>query len=421
MKIRNIIISLLIVILLIAVGWAYWYFLMGPVQVPLGPEVQEPPVGFQPLGRPVTPGANRPGTATTTATTTPQQPGALVRIPTLRLLSDSPVGGYGASTTATTTKVLWVDRGRGNIYQATYDSAVIATLSNTVVPKIFRSVWNKNLTAFIASMFEDGNLYPTTVYTDIVPSKKASTTAQFSPYELRGRNISGNVIGYAASPDTSRVIVVVNENGTGAGYISSFNATAPTRIFTTPITDMSISWPADDVIAITTKPSANYGGFLYFVNPKNGAWTKIMGPIYGLTATVNRTGKYVLYSSSKDGAVVTGIYSVSAATTTDTVFRTLSDKCVWGNLYRELAYCGVPSELPSGTYPDDWYLGSVSTADKIWQMNATTGEAKLISSLIDKADRVLNVFNPGLDQKDKFLFFMNKNDLSLWSLDLVRP
>lgn len=425
MNLRNTIISLLIVILLALAGWAYWYFLMGPVKVPLSPEEPGTPVGFQPIDRGGVSGGGTGGTGNTGVAggnvVAPQG-----KIPSLRLLSATPVGGYSASTTASTTNILWVDRGRGNVYQANSNSPEIATLSNTIVPRIFQSVWNKNLTSFIASLFEDGGLTSKTVYTELirksnrVSSTTPSSTAVSAPYELRGKNIAGNVIGYAASPDRSQLFILMDENGTGVGYVSAFNASNPTRIFTTPLTQVNVAWPSDNIIAVTTKGSANYGGFLYFVNPKTGAWTKILGPLAGLSVSVNHTGKYVLYSSAgKNNDVVTGIYSVAAGTTTDAVVRTLADKCAWGNFYKELAYCGVPTQLVSGRYPDDWYLGTLSTVDKIWQINATSREVRLISSLIDQADRVLNVFNPETDPKDEYFLFMNKNDLSLWLLDLT--
>src|SRR5207237_1307081 len=125
--------------------------------------------------------------------------------------------GYSASTTASTTKVRWIDRGRGNVYEADYLTPTVTTLSNTVVPKIFKSVWNKNLTAFIASLYDDSSLIPTTVYTDIMKTgaktSSTSASAQLAPYELKGKTISGTVLDYAASPDRKQAVILMNEGG----------------------------------------------------------------------------------------------------------------------------------------------------------------------------------------------------------------
>lgn len=420
MRIKNIILSLLVVIILAAVGWAYWYFLMGPVTVPLATPEPEPTTPYQPLGRPGPGGSATTGSRSPTSTTTVPQ--AVTKpLPTLRLLSDTPVSGFGASTTASTTKVLWVERGRGKVFEARYDSNEISTLSNTIVPKIFTLTWNKNLTAFVGSLFEDGSLTPSTVYAELNRQTRATSSSSLAPYELKGRNISGNVMAYAASPDKTQLFMLMNENGTGVGYVSSFSGQNPTRIFTTPLTELNAAWPADGIIAITTKGSASHAGFLYFVNPKTGVWTKILGPVTGLSAIVNHTGKYVFYSATgKNSDTITSIYNIQEKTAAEGLIKTLADKCAWGNFYRELVYCGVPSQLPAAIYPDDWYLGTVSTADKVWQVNAVTGEASQVASLADQSDRLIGIYRPELDSRDKYLFFINKNDLSLWSLDLVK-
>ena len=104
---------------------------------------------------------------------------------------------------------------------------------------------------------------------------------------------------------------------------------------------------------------------------------------------------------------------------TDAVVRTLAEKCAWGNFYTDIVYCAVPSTPVAGTYPDDWYRGTLATDDRIWQINAETGDVHLVSSIVNQSGRTIDGYDLGLDNKDNYLFFMNKKDLSLWSLDLV--
>jgi len=400
--------------------------------------------GFTPFGRipaPVTPNtANIQATSTEPGYDTPSTPS------TLRLLSNTPVGGYGASTTASTTIVRWVDRGRGNIYEAHGDILDVITISNTVVPKIYDSLWNKNLTAFIGPSLQDGVSEASLLYAELrarpVPKTASSTgtnaatttalTAQLmastspgssfiaqTPYELKGKNLPQHIVAYAISPKKDKIFFLVNDKGSGIGYTATFDGKSVTQIFNTPITQVNAEWPEENTIAITTKGSAFYGGFLYFVNPKTGIWKKILGPIIGLSTRVSHDGKSVLASSAEGNTMSTAIFNVSSHKFTSAVFRTLADKCVWGNFNLNMVYCAVPAQPVNGLYPDDWYRGLVSGADKIWQLNSTTGEIHLVSSIVDQSDRVIDAFNLGLDPKDEYLLFMNKNDLSLWSLDLV--
>ena len=422
---------IIILILILLGGGAYWYFFIHVVPTSSSGEIagNNPPTGFNPFGRnPVSSGNNSAGSNNTgntvvISTSTPAAP-----IPALRLLSDSPIGGYSASTTATTTVVRWIDRGRGNILEARSDTLTIQTISNTLLPRVYSSVWNKNLNAFIASLLPDNASAPTTIYAGILkqPTQPTGTStlsnaSTLAPYVLKGKSLPSNVIGYAVSPKRDKVFFLVAENGGSTGYISSFDGTSMTKIFTTPLTELNVDWPADNSIALTTKGAADVSGYLYLVDPKTGVWKKAIGPLPGLSATVSHDGKYAIASVAGDSNnMITAIFNLQKGTNTDAVIRTLADKCTWGKFYKGLVYCAVPSQPIAGTYPDDWYKGNVSFTDKIWQVNADTGELHQVASIFDQSDRLIDAFNLGLDPKDNYLFFMNKNDLSFWSLDLVK-
>jgi hypothetical protein len=310
-----------------------------------------------------------------------------------------------------------VDRGRGNILEAYENSSDITTLSNTLLPRTYESIWNKDLSSFIGTILGDDNQTVSTLFASIAPQ---ATSSSGTPYLLRGKNLPDGIVSYASSPKNDKIFLFVVQNNQGIGYVAPFNGGTAVQIFSTPITQVNVEWPEDNTIAITTKGSATDNGFLYFVSPKTGVWKKILGPVAGLSTRVSHDAKYVLVSAT-DGSngLLTDIYSVASSTSNDAVVKTLADKCAWGNFYKEAIYCAVPFQPVSGTYPDDWYRGNISSIDKMWQINARTGEIHLISSIFTAAKQNIDAYNLGLDTKDNYLFFMNKTDLSLWSLDLV--
>lgn len=428
-----------VLILLAIAGGVYWYiFFYGP-----GNNIQTPTNnngtngGFIPLGDL---GGNGGQTTNNTNNnsnidenpTSSSTPVVIEKIPALRLLSENPIGGYGASTTASTTIVRWVDRGRGNIMEARSDTEEIITLSNTVLPKIYESIWNRNTNAFIGSLLSSNNDIPTIVYaklnsqasSTLSKTNPTSTTTEsdltkLTPYFLRGKNLPTNTLNYAVSPKGDRLFMFIKESDQGVGYISNFDGTSVTKIFTQPVTQVNVDWPEENTIAITTKSSAKQHGFLYFVNPKTGIWKKIIGPVYGLSTKVSKDAKFVLISGSTNNQdIFTNIYSVGTTTPLDVSIKTLADKCAWGNFYKELVYCAIPSQPVSGIYPDDWHKGIITSYDKIWQINIKNSDIRQVSSLISQANKLINVFNLSTDPRDDFLFFMNKDDLSFWSLDL---
>ncbi len=424
------------IVIVIIVALAYWQFFLRDTTSIDTPVTETPDQGgFSPFDRggprsSATSTSTQPATTTRASTAT----GTQLKIPALRLLSNTPVSGYGASTTGTvktpiassTTVVRWLDRGRGNVYEARGNTLDITTISNTVVPKMYESLWNKNLTSFMAFGISDANTISgiwAELRARIMPKASTSTPqvalTSLTPYELRGKNLPSTILTYAVSPKKDRVFMLLSEKGVGVGYIFKFDGSSPTQLFVTPLTQVNAEWPEDQTIAITTKGAASERGYLYFVDTKTGVWKKILGPLPGLSTKVSTDAKKVFISAAgSSDNVVSSIYDVTKRKGTDAVIRTLADKCAWGNTYKDVVYCAVPSQPIPGTYPDDWYRGDTSFVDKLWQVNASTNEVHLISSIVDASDRVIDAYNLGLDDRDDFIFFMNKNDLSLWSYDL---
>jgi hypothetical protein len=354
------------------------------------------------------------------------------------MLSSTPVGGATLETISTTTLIRFIDRGRGNIYEASNISSEIKVLSNTILPKVYESVWNKNMNVFIALSLSESTDKVSALYStlqprfspkqSVIPTKgtKATTTidipvdTSLTPYELRGTRFPENIITIAESPKKDKAILIVKEGDMGVGYVATFDGKKMTKLFSTPLTEVVVEWPEENTIALHTRAGAYIGGFLYFVNTKTGAMKKILGPLPGLSTKVSHDAKNVIVSVTGDQKNIrSAVYNIATGRTIDILVNTLAEKCVWSKAFVEDAYCAVPSNIEEGAYPDDWYKGDKSFSDKIWQINSKTGTINMISNLINQADRVIDGIDLKLDDKDKYLIFTNKNDLTLWSLELA--
>ena len=428
---RRIVVILILVLITIGlIIGAYIFFVKQPKDLSFFGGTSTSTPQFVPLGRPPTNNAtSSSAAATSTGTQNPSgTPVTQSEIKPLRLISNTPVGGYAASTTATTTIIRWVDRGRGNVYETTGGTLDVVTLSNTLLPRVYVSTWGKNMTSFIGSILQRGDADPVVVYAQLARPGISPTstpggqdlTVMPTPFELRGKNLPTGTAAYAVSPSKDKIIFVVKDQSGSTGYTANFDGTRIAQLFKTPLTQISVEWPSESTIALTTNAGASQNGYLYFIDVKTGTWTKILGPLKGLAARVSHDAKHILISTSVDRGVSTNMYTVASSTGVDTSIKTLADKCVWGNFYKNTVYCAVPFQSVSGTYPDDWYEGKLSTVDKMWQIDAQTGQTRLVGQILGQAGRPIDAYNLGLDDKDNFLFFMNKNDLSFWSLDLVR-
>ncbi|MCX6719129.1 MAG: hypothetical protein NTZ38_02010 [Candidatus Taylorbacteria bacterium] len=438
--IRKLIYLCIALILMGAAVFAYWFYFVRNTTIIDNSGGNSAPTSFSPFGTTNTPVTNKPkptnngNVSTTTVTTTD------VKLPILRQLSATPVGGYENNTiTASTTIIRWIDRGRGNIYEANSSTSLITTISNTLVPRIYESWWNKNLDIFTAQYLGTSGDSITTVLTNILKNPQYSTSTAYlnsrnssstqssanqvteTQYQLKGKTISGNVIALAVSPKKDRLLLVSNENNHAIGYLSKFDGTGQSQLFNIPLSQIIVDWPEDNTIAITTKAGASYAGYLYFVNVKTGAIKQILGDIVGLATKVSRDASYVFYSRTNpdNNTFMDFVLNVKSGKTTEAIFRTLADKCVWSKKTTNNVYCGVSSTIAESVYPDDWYLGKVAFADSIWKMDMKNEQASKVYDLLNQGNVLIDSYNLQLSDNDSFMYFMNKNDLSLWSLDIT--
>ena len=77
----------------------------------------------------------------------------------------------------------------------------------------------------------------------------------------------------------------------------------------------------------------------------------------------------------------------------------------------------MPQYVPSGTYPDSWYQGTVSFNDAIWKIDAGTGTTTKITT---GAEGLIDATDLAITPDNSYLFVVNKIDGSLWSLDLAK-
>jgi hypothetical protein len=249
-------------------------------------------------------------------------------------------------------------------------------------------------------------------------STTTSASPDFIPNEIRGKFLSADIKEIAVSPKRDRIFTYNIENSRGIGYISGFDESKKTKVLDIPLTQVTVDWPEENTIVISTKPSGVSSGFVYLFDIKKSSLTKVLGGVTGVVAKVSPDAKKILFSSTKPTGIATSLYSLKDNSTQDVVFRTLADKCTWSRLRPAEVYCAVPAKFDSGVYPDDWYKGAVSFVDQVWHLDTTTGEVHLLANLLTLSNSLIDATNLTLDPKENFLYFVNKRDLTLWSLDL---
>lgn len=412
-------ILIVIITALIASGLYYWFFIRKQTSGPIVPEnldINDNNI-FNPFNRGISTTPQKGSQASTSQPVVQEQPAnPNVKLPVLRHISTGLVGGYMASTTASSTVVRYIDRGVGHVFESLSTSEVIEKISNTTIPRIYESYWNKNLNAAVLRYMRDETGEISNFYAEIRPTSATTTT----PYEIKGKFLSPMIKEIAVSPKGDKIFTLNIEDGKGIGYISGFDESKRTKILESPLAQVNISWPEENTLAISTKASGVSSGYLYFIDVKKPVMKKILGGITGLSTKVSADAKKVIISSASSRGFTTSLYDVKNNSTQEVVFRTSADKCVWSKKYVDEVYCAVPTEIPAGIYPDDWYRGNVSFVDQIWHLDTTTGEVHLMASLLNLSDELIDATDLALGPREDYLYFINKRDLTLWSLDLTQ-
>ncbi|MEO8637928.1 MAG: hypothetical protein ABI430_03445 [Candidatus Taylorbacteria bacterium] len=432
-KLKIVIIAILI---LVIIGFIAYYFFFGRNKgsvsvVPANDSQVTFTIGNQDIG------INQ-GTGVSTSTSANTSSGQTIVtgsgiIPKLRKISANPVAGAIAKKIVVDTKVStivrYIERATGNVYETDTNSWNLKRISNTTIPKIVEAIWGKDANSLYIRRILDGTEDIETYYARLRPGTTTKILSLGATEEevvnpdslmtLEGVYLPRNIEELSINNAGNKLFYFTEKVGRGVGVVSDVNGLKGVEVFNSPLSDFQISWPKEDTLTFTTRPSGVEDGFFYFGNSGGAKLQKLFGNILGLTTLTSPNAQMVLLGESSGNGYNLGLFDVKKKTREPLSLNTLPEKCVWSALNLSLIYCAVPSVLPLALYPDSWYQGLVSFSDEIWRINTETGENKLIAKPKDLSggDEV-DATKLFLDPDENYLFFTNKKNSSFWSLKL---
>jgi len=313
----------------------------------------------------------------------------------------------------------FVDRAVGNIYEYIQNSqsGEVQRITNTTIPKTQEAVWSNLGNNLILRYLDNA--------TDNISSFSAkinisTSSIDTTPGNLSGVFLSSNIKQLVISPKGDRVFGLVDKSDKSGtyGFIENLDGSGKKIIFDSQISYWNIAWPKDNIITFTTKPNYKDSGLLYFFNPQTYSFDRIIGDITGMSTLVNKDASLVAYSYSINNIINLDVYDVKNRINNNLKLPTLSDKCVWGNINSKILYCAIPQNINTDNYPDVWYQGVESFNDNIWKIDTETGDIKLLYMIGSNEVNNIDAFNLVISADDQYIAFMNKNDLSLWLLQI---
>lgn len=295
----------------------------------------------------------------------------------------------------------YVEKVTGHIYQMYLDNGASAKISNSTIPSIYETLFDSTA--------------KTIIYRYLSTDNKTIESFMTTLGTPRGEFIPENIVDISLSPDGKKFFYLTKNFSGITGTVRVFGDTKRTQVFTSSFTEWLSQWVGDQKIFLTTKASWAVPGDLFSLNTLDGSLIKVFGGVNGLTTLANKSGSRVLYSISLNSGPRLGIFNINNHTTEEINSYGLPEKCVWSNDNITI-YCASPSVITGSQYPDSWYQGLVSFDDHFISIDSNTGNVYNVAD--SNTETPIDATHLFLDKSESNLFFINKKDSTLWSLNL---
>lgn len=247
-----------------------------------------------------------------------------------------------------------------------------------------------------------------------IPTLKSSTSTT-----LLGFGFLPIFTDIATSPVDQRFAYLLSENKSTKLIITAPGSTSKSTVWTSSFNDWRLGWPEKNTLELLTKPSSHINGSVYHVKISSGGSTRILGNIPGLVSKTSADAKSIFYSASNQGGTFSSfVYTINPSLSLISPVQTMADKCVWAIKEPTVIYCGAPTLVPRGNYPDDWYKGTVSFSDTFWKIDTSSLEETLLFNPEREVAVPIDTETLTLSKDEKTLYVINKKDLSLWAISL---
>lgn len=296
--------------------------------------------------------------------------------------------------------IRFVERKNGHVYKMFLDTKVKEKISNITLASIYESFFSKSATNVIYRYLSQGDEITTLLM------NSESKDKEFLPE---------NITDMTTSLDQTKMFYLVKNSNGSTGVIRNFDDKKESVVFNSPFTEWLPQWTNNQNIFLTTKPYFGTNGSIFLLNTRNKTISKLFGGVPGLTTLVNANSSNILYSASTSIGPRLNVFNISKHESLDLKTAGLPEKCVWANDDLSV-YCAIPNVIIGNQYPNSWYQGLVSFDDYFVKINTQTGESTTLANSRDGTP--VDAINLFVSREEDKLFFINKKDYTLWSLDL---
>lgn len=327
--------------------------------------------------------------------------------PRLRQLTTKPVIGF-TEVRATTTDpivVYYAEAGTGHVYTIRLDSGEEKRISNHTVKEASYASFSPDGSAVAIRAENDKRSGPLTIGTLDPNGTELKTELSFTTNVTDFRLISSSTLLYTSRAETG---LVATERNLVKGTEST--------LFTVPFFEATVAWGSSSRAThyVYPKPTYLLEGYLY------GATSGKLGrlPIAGFGLTAFATPEHVIYTATREYEPKSTLFDRTTGATSSLSIAVLPEKCTASQVRPGIFWCGHELTRVEFGFPDTWYRGEESYKDSLWLIDTTSGGAELLVDTFAASAREIDVMNLTVGGSESALYFINKNDNTLWMYEL---
>ena len=303
---------------------------------------------------------------------------------------------------ATSTSLLFVDKGTGYIYEYPLDTGVPFQVSNSIIPGVEDAYFFDDGKRVIMRYFDKEKGSIIGILANVPNVRDGSSPLSLTKMQY----LTGQVTSIAVNQKKDKASYLV---GTDSGS-SIYTITPKGTVFvaSSPFKEWALAY-GGEALYLTTKPSAYVEGetvlapsFQPEISEKTGLMSAPSSNGILLNSMWGRSGLITFLSSRGDVQVLS--------------IKTLAPKCTFGG--GVLFICAVPRivDLPIEGLPDDWLQGGQSFVDDLYMIDMTTGEDAPLYGFSEK-EGDFDIRNIVAHDNSTYISFTKKQDQTLWLLN----
>ncbi|PIR86586.1 hypothetical protein COU13_00080 [Candidatus Kaiserbacteria bacterium CG10_big_fil_rev_8_21_14_0_10_43_70] len=340
--------------------------------------------------------------------------GAEKILPRLWNPSSIPSAGISIMGVATSTKIQFVERPSGNVFEANLTEGNVNRISNTLIPNVYQAFWGGEGVLVMQHLDENGDI--ATFLGSIIKPTASSTENAIGTFS--GSYLEPDITSVSTDMESKKIFYIVKTINGAVGITTGGKENDSKRIFTSRTSGWRSNILNPDAILLFQNASEAVEGSAFVLDGK-GNRTLIKNNVRGLIITISPDEKSLLYNNIVSDRI-TLLSQSEGSVEREVPLSTFAEKCVFSPQDSSIAYCAVPRGIPDEPMPDAWYRGEVHFSDDWWIVNLENGSVEQLISPESEYKVTIDVINPQINEDGTHIVFLDAYTRTPWVLRILQ-